>query len=162
MQDTAVFGKYNIKRLLNWWTARDYPPTLWICSTPWPPPPKRLDFTPTHPPKNRGNVFFNATLWCFGDPMINFPAAVGGFFCQGGNCKRGIFFRGGGRERWWGVSFRGVIGGGQYTHTNEGYPMLLLSGEGGGDKSFLGGRGDIGWAKFGGGKSTFLILGGDG
>ena len=99
-----------------------------------PPPPKRLDFTPTHPPKNRGNVFFNATMWCFGDPMINFPAAIGGLFVRGGrgNCK-GVFFLGGGKgEVMGGQFFRGVIGGGQYTHTNEGYPMLLLSGEGGG------------------------------
>ena len=49
----------------------------------------------------------------------------------GGGIARGYFFWGGKGEVMGGQFFRGVIGGGQYTHTNEGYPMLLLSGEGG-------------------------------
>ena len=70
--------------------------------------------------------------------MINFPAAIGGLFVRGGrgNCK-GVFFLGGKGEVIGGQFFRGVIGGGQYTHTNEGYPMLLLSG-GGGDNRVRG------------------------
>ena len=45
----------------------------------------------------------------------------------GGGIARGYFFWGGKGEVMGGQFFRGVIGGGQYTHTNEGYPMHALT-----------------------------------
>ena len=65
------------------------------------------------------------------------------FLSEGGGDCKGVFFLGGKGEVMGGQFFRGVIGGGQYTHTNEGYPMLLLSGGGVGVKSFFFGEGVI-------------------